>query len=423
MKTRFAFSAVAAALMLTACQNPTSTAPSLSTEYNNTQSISAQTSPSSASQEPEAVNSVPGSEIETTETRSEDQRAKTSNDYPTITLEQARAFETELRQQLNDQTEPPALSWLQPANKTEPCLLPMNLRFLQEPNARAYWDGECKDGYAHGLGRDIVLSDYSHLEEITIHDLPANPPRPVVFHDFEMGFTQRGKLMGFEDQAFSGTREIRGRIGGEYHQETHAGLFANTSYTVESSPFGIRQFSKVSFGEQMYYIQIHFNEPENDLISETAVTNQSFQTGGVVRNTMRGGVIEHTLLSDNSSEVVNVPDEYWSPIDAALTRARNEAAHARVNAQTAIDMELAYLRAVCRQDVQAPKGLDIEIYQQICTEPLENKSLYEQALANAQAIYPHLDTLPSYPDSVTLMLDNPNPLSQERLQQRQSEGE
>ena len=41
---------------------------------------------------------------------------------------------------------------------------------LDRQNFRAYWDGECKNGFAFGLGRDIAISDTHHVDEITIHD-------------------------------------------------------------------------------------------------------------------------------------------------------------------------------------------------------------------------------------------------------------
>lgn len=33
-----------------------------------------------------------------------------------------------------------------------------------------YWDGDCLDGYAHGFGREIDVSDYMHQDVITVLD-------------------------------------------------------------------------------------------------------------------------------------------------------------------------------------------------------------------------------------------------------------
>ncbi len=73
----------------------------------------------------------------------------------------------------------------QPLNKKESCKLPTTQNQLERRNFRAYWDGQCKNGYAFGLGRDIAISDTHHLEEITVHDgTGSNLKSPTVSYDF-----------------------------------------------------------------------------------------------------------------------------------------------------------------------------------------------------------------------------------------------
>lgn len=79
----------------------------------------------------------------------------------------------------------PEKLYVQPANKTEPCKLPTTRDQLERPNFRAYWDGECRNGFAFGLGRDIAMSDTHHVEEITIHDGTGGDwSAPRVDYDF-----------------------------------------------------------------------------------------------------------------------------------------------------------------------------------------------------------------------------------------------
>ena len=87
-----------------------------------------------------------------------------------ITYEEASAFERSLLARETAPPERPELLFVQPVNKTESCKLPTSQGQLDRPNFRAFWDGECKDGFAFGLGRDIAISDTHHVEEITIHD-------------------------------------------------------------------------------------------------------------------------------------------------------------------------------------------------------------------------------------------------------------
>ncbi|WP_169777779.1 hypothetical protein [Campylobacter curvus] len=60
--------------------------------------------------------------------------------------------------------------FIQPNNKKEQCKILTSTRSdndhtIQE-NYKLYWDGECKDGFAYGLGREIELTMISHLELI-----------------------------------------------------------------------------------------------------------------------------------------------------------------------------------------------------------------------------------------------------------------
>lgn len=61
------------------------------------------------------------------------------------------------------------VKWIQPANKKENCKIYTG---VSEANDRAekesfkiFWDGECKDGYAYGLGREIVILDMFNSQE------------------------------------------------------------------------------------------------------------------------------------------------------------------------------------------------------------------------------------------------------------------
>ncbi len=102
-----------------------------------------------------------------------------------ISLDEASAFERSL--QIREVTVPrlPERMYTQPLNKVEQCKLPTTAEQLARTNFRAFWDGQCKDGYAFGLGRDIAISDTHHLEEIVIHDGAGGAwDSPFVSYDF-----------------------------------------------------------------------------------------------------------------------------------------------------------------------------------------------------------------------------------------------
>jgi hypothetical protein len=111
--------------------------------------------------------------------------ATTGQQAPTaraLNYEEATAFERGLKSSV-----PAELSrqrpthFVQPANKKENCKLPTTQDQIDRRNFRAYWDGQCKDGYAFGLGRDIAISDTHHTEEITIHNGTGDNIVPLVW--------------------------------------------------------------------------------------------------------------------------------------------------------------------------------------------------------------------------------------------------
>lgn len=98
--------------------------------------------------------------------------ATSTSDLHKVSMAEVVAFENQIITAKRSQLAPPPPEKLytQPVNKTEPCKLPTSKEQLERKNSRSYWDGDCKDGYAYGLGRDIALSDTHHVEEITIYN-------------------------------------------------------------------------------------------------------------------------------------------------------------------------------------------------------------------------------------------------------------
>ena len=95
--------------------------------------------------------------------------ATTNSQFRSVKYSEAIEFEQSLGA-LTNMPSPPEKLYVQPLNKSEPCKLPTSKEQQERKNFKAYWDGQCKNGYAYGLGRDIAISDTHHYEEITIHD-------------------------------------------------------------------------------------------------------------------------------------------------------------------------------------------------------------------------------------------------------------
>lgn len=56
--------------------------------------------------------------------------------------------------------------FIQPANKSVSCKIQAMWKEQEISVGKSYWSGECKSGFAHGLGAYIYLSDSYHNQAI-----------------------------------------------------------------------------------------------------------------------------------------------------------------------------------------------------------------------------------------------------------------
>lgn len=102
-----------------------------------------------------------------------------------ISLDEASAFERSLLARSSFVPKMPEMIYIQPNNKKEACRLPTTQSQLDRYNFRSYWDGECKSGFAFGLGREISISDTHHFEEITVYSEGNKKwSQPRVIYDY-----------------------------------------------------------------------------------------------------------------------------------------------------------------------------------------------------------------------------------------------
>nr|WP_086940486.1 hypothetical protein [Thaumasiovibrio occultus] len=340
----------------------------------------------------------------------------TAHNHQELTMAQARAFEQRMFSKPAEDS-PSNLSWMQPANKEEPCLLPMSKSFMAEPNARAFWDGECKEGYAHGLGRDIAISDETHMEEITVHDLSVDQPRLNSFKNFTTGYSEHGVDISDNNGAFYGRSERFGFSDDRMWMYLITGKFDDESLFVEKRPFSSRQYSRVTIDDVVSYSHAQYFDPEHCCNAKTYMYDPTAPDDvfeqGLMRFFMRNGNVQNELMTEDGNRyIVEVPEGYWDLIDEAFAQAVIEAEQARVYEQAAIELEQAYLKNVCRVGVEPPTGLDIETYQKACVWPLNHADEYLNAIAHAEQFDPAYTTVPQFDNNFSVMLDNPNEISQ-----------
>ncbi len=287
----------------------------------------------------------------------------------------------------------PEKLYTQPVNKTEPCKLPTSKDQLERKNFRAYWDGDCKDGYAYGLGRDIALSDTHHAEEITIHngdgDSNGQPWRLI---DYVHNYGAYG-VRGATFPATSGYNELITNNSTDFSIRYFAGATDNKGNLryLESSPFSPVKLTVNQSHGKLAYVMVDFSalpatsdQVQTALFAADPATKKPLGFR-IVR--FRNGVIQHQkLAADGQSvaELVQLPPEYIAQLTEEIDEAQAAVQKAYADATKAQQTEREYLHMACAADysIKGVPAKDMEIARQICTWRDQWKEPYSRAEIN-----------------------------------------
>ncbi|PXF63194.1 hypothetical protein [Kangiella spongicola] len=290
---------------------------------------------------------------------------------PSIPPDEALSFiQAQERLKTNHQKKQLPL-YTQPVNKLIPCKLPTTQEQLNRRNFRSYWDGQCKNGYAYGLGRDIAISDTHHVEEITIYKEDGKlEMSPAVTYDFvhkkvsysyrEQKDTQSYFLEEINDQP--GNFSINYSLG--YIKN------ANSLYAMNWNPFSFRRTTFNKSNSVVYRYQeteelAVINDPNYPISIYDTLDSKTMKAVGYVIASSVAGVVRHFRLSEGGYETVKLPPEYLSLIMEKLKETKEMLRVASSNIERAKKMEREYLYLACNGKHKIT-GLDKGISNKIC---------------------------------------------------------
>lgn len=317
--------------------------------------------------------------------------ATTGAGIRTMSYEEAAGFENSLIARGRQTIEQPEPLFTQPANKQEPCKIPTTKSQIERKNFRAYWDGDCKDGFAFGFGRDIAISDTHHLEEITIHagNGEFNANKPFALYDFVNNKTTYG-VLGEKHPESSFMHQTITNDSSHFTTQFNLGVTDENGnqFLLTASPFDPRKLYINHQGSVGYRLTDFTGAPGASNQPSRAIEILDAHTGvagGVRIVQFRNGTIEHQKL-DSGGQVVEravIPQEYVKHLLAKISETQEALATANARIQKAQQMEREYLYMACNGK-HTIKGLDTAIATKICSWRDQFKDPYEKALANYQ---------------------------------------
>lgn len=284
--------------------------------------------------------------------------------------------------------------YIQPTNKAEPCKLPSSQEQLERKGFRAYWDGDCKNGYAYGLGRDISLSDTHHREEITIYqDDGDSRGQPRLFIDYVQNFSAYG-VKGATALANSGYSELITQRDNQFSVQHFVGATDDN---------GLRQYMEVSAYNP---VKVTVYEPRGypahvllDYTDLPATSDQAqmalFAADPISKRPIgfrilrfHNGVVQHQRLAADGEtviELVQLPAEYINQLQQNISSVQNTVQLASSAALKAQQMEREYLYMACANNysIKRVPAKDLAAVRKICTW----RNQWREPMAKAEAAY------------------------------------
>lgn len=262
--------------------------------------------------------------------------------------------------------------YTQPVNKTELCKIFTSKEQLDRNNFRAYWDGQCRNGFAFGMGRDIAISDTHHLEEITVYSENGKlTDSPAVTYDF-VNNEVTYRFIGSKFPSQTIFNEKIKNDPGSFTTSYSIVLINERSDTraVYWSPFDHRRILVNSVGNISYkYSEDKFAQNINSknpvFVAET-VDPQSGKPGGFAIVRYGNGQIRHFKVGGIQPEPVELPKEYTSDVEAKYIETQSAQAEISIKIDLAKRIEKEYLYLACNGKHEI-SGLDNRIATKICT--------------------------------------------------------
>ena len=308
-----------------------------------------------------------------------------------IDYKEASAFELALLARESNAPKQPEKLYIQPTNKAEACRLPTTIaRPLDGPRFRDYWDGECKNGFAFGLGRDIAISDTYHVEEITILDGTGDDrSQPSVYYDYVdnmVAYTVRGT--GFPEATSLSETMVNSVSGFNAYQTLTVVDDLGKILTVQSSSFQPQRIfvNTRTDGAITYKFTDNTAAPvtnQNAPVFATEIVDPKSNTVGLAVVRYANGAVQHFKVSDGKNEVVSLPAAYTDHLQTKYQEVVNVTSRASANLQRAQQIEREYLYKACNGK-SSIKGLDNSDYTKICTWRDQFKEPYAIASGNYQ---------------------------------------
>ncbi|MBO6259133.1 MAG: hypothetical protein J6M93_07365 [Succinivibrio sp.] len=256
--------------------------------------------------------------------------------------------------------------WLQPSFRKEKCevaYLPQKDAYDKHlfPSFRIFWDGDCKNGRAYGLGRQIIRLPDSNYEIIARYD---SSDRPEIFY-FKDNLTDI-----YWVGSISAKRVVAGRIKGNNFYTMDANMPANISYTSTSNiGFGLQSSRAKIYPNFGFFVEEDENTIEYSMTSThspDSEENDVLSGYKVVQDKNSGKITSYEIFNEFELHQIILPPQYIEHLQKIDQTIKIHTENAQKAEQVARRRVHSYLHRLCKLKNTYDLSMYVPTYLDLC---------------------------------------------------------
>jgi hypothetical protein len=309
----------------------------------------------------------------------------TTPKFPTIGDDEAFKYESKFLAEYKPLTKQPpketVFKWMQPLNKQKPCKVysGVPIEYAQQEiddGYKIFWDGACKDGYAHGLGREFVRANVRNMESIAIYKRKQEMPKYYI-QTFNLdNRTEEGDINNrYFVETTINEDNFKFDIGYKY------GFFGSQekSYALMtmSSPFSDNSVYYKNYPNFSYILYDMSNNEFDRRRYKFSMAHSGKENGFGFETPKYGETVAVEQINGESVRRVVLPNSYYKKI-LQIKNEVKEAGQKAIEAQKyALKVKKQYMKRICKNSVSV-KFIDNNEYKKICNKADYHANLKEK---------------------------------------------
>lgn len=263
--------------------------------------------------------------------------------------------------------------YFQPINKKEPCKVFMAYDSQKDESSKLYWDGECKNGYATGMGRLIQKADLTDRWQLGLYR-KGKVSGYCILNDILHEYKMEGECKYDDTNDYQVKRYIK-NTNNDITLLYDIGKFSQhePDTFIQTSPF---------WNNTISYLKVYPNfRYEYDDFTKNDEAKLDFGFWIYDKNNVRNGWaiekyknqnIVYGEYIDNKGSKINLPQKYIDKANNIINEIKSnykKALYAQSQAQL---IKKQYLRKICKKSVKV-SFMDNEEYKEICDSKYEKE--------------------------------------------------